>query len=206
MRWHAERVKPDDRDESKLRHLADASQWRALNAEFDFFSQMIQGTSCLALVVMAWIHLATRTPIIAHGPCLYGCTTPLVVHEGKIHTHGYAYSRVQTTGKWYKSVSRVSERGATYLMENTGQDIGCKQRRVFLHESRADHDGAGVSRLRLSIRPGVPQILWMHEVHGWYNFFVAIERWRVFENRVHGASKMAREGWPMEKAWRSIQW
>ena len=52
MRWHAERVKLDDGDEPKLRHLADASQWRALNAEF-FFSQMIQGTSCLVLVVMA---------------------------------------------------------------------------------------------------------------------------------------------------------
>ena len=25
MRWHAERVKPDDGDEPKLRHLADAS-------------------------------------------------------------------------------------------------------------------------------------------------------------------------------------
>ena len=36
MRWHAERVKPDDGDEPKLRHLADASQWRELNAEFDF--------------------------------------------------------------------------------------------------------------------------------------------------------------------------
>ena len=38
MRWHAERVKPDDGDEPKLRHLADASQWRALNAEFEFFA------------------------------------------------------------------------------------------------------------------------------------------------------------------------
>ena len=26
MRWHSERVKPDDGDEPKLRHLADASQ------------------------------------------------------------------------------------------------------------------------------------------------------------------------------------
>ena len=25
MRWHAERVKPDDGDDPKLRHLADAS-------------------------------------------------------------------------------------------------------------------------------------------------------------------------------------
>ena len=40
MRWHTERVKPDDGDEPKLRHLADASQWIALNAEFEFFSQM----------------------------------------------------------------------------------------------------------------------------------------------------------------------
>ena len=28
----------DDGDEPKLRHLADASQWRALNAEFEFFT------------------------------------------------------------------------------------------------------------------------------------------------------------------------
>ena len=38
MCWHVERVKPDVGDEPKLRHLADASQWRALNAEFDFFA------------------------------------------------------------------------------------------------------------------------------------------------------------------------
>ena len=37
MCWHAERVKTDDGDDPKLRHLVDASQWRALNAEFDFF-------------------------------------------------------------------------------------------------------------------------------------------------------------------------
>nr|XP_045086478.1 uncharacterized protein LOC120969352 isoform X2 [Aegilops tauschii subsp. strangulata] len=37
MRWHAERVKPDDGDEPEVRHLPDASQSRALNAEFDFF-------------------------------------------------------------------------------------------------------------------------------------------------------------------------
>ena len=37
MRWHAERVKPNDGDDLKLRHLIDASQWRALNAKFDFF-------------------------------------------------------------------------------------------------------------------------------------------------------------------------
>jgi hypothetical protein len=34
MRWHAERVKPVDGDDLKVRHLADASQWRAFNAEY----------------------------------------------------------------------------------------------------------------------------------------------------------------------------
>ena len=38
MRWHTERVKPYNGDDPKLRHLADASQWRALNAEFEFFA------------------------------------------------------------------------------------------------------------------------------------------------------------------------
>ena len=34
-------------------------------------------------------------------------------------------------------------------MENTGQDMGRQQRRVFQHESRADHDSARLSWLRL---------------------------------------------------------
>src|SRR3954469_11451767 len=44
-------------------------------------------------------------------------------------------------------------------MENTGQDMGRQQRRVFQHEIRADHDSAGLSRLRICGRPGVPWIL-----------------------------------------------
>jgi hypothetical protein len=38
MRWHTERVKPDDGDDPKLRHLADASKWRAFNAEYGYFT------------------------------------------------------------------------------------------------------------------------------------------------------------------------
>jgi hypothetical protein len=34
MRWHAERVKLDDGNDMKLRHLADASQRRAFNTEY----------------------------------------------------------------------------------------------------------------------------------------------------------------------------
>jgi hypothetical protein len=37
MRWHAEREKLDDGDDMKLRHLADASQWRAFNGEYRYF-------------------------------------------------------------------------------------------------------------------------------------------------------------------------
>ena len=33
MRWHKDRKKPDDGDDPKLRHPADASQWRALKGE-----------------------------------------------------------------------------------------------------------------------------------------------------------------------------
>ena len=38
MCWHAERVKPDDGDDLKLRHLADASQRRAFNVEYRYFA------------------------------------------------------------------------------------------------------------------------------------------------------------------------
>jgi hypothetical protein len=33
MRWHMDREKPEDGDDPKPRHPADASQWRALKAE-----------------------------------------------------------------------------------------------------------------------------------------------------------------------------
>jgi hypothetical protein len=41
MRWHTERVKPEDEDdpekEKMLRHPSDASQWNALNLEYPLF-------------------------------------------------------------------------------------------------------------------------------------------------------------------------
>ena len=37
MRWHAERKKPDDGDDPKLRHVKDGSQWRALNNFYRYF-------------------------------------------------------------------------------------------------------------------------------------------------------------------------
>ena len=37
MRWHAERKKPDDGDDPKLRHVKDGSQWRALNSFYRYF-------------------------------------------------------------------------------------------------------------------------------------------------------------------------
>lgn len=36
MRWHAERKKPDDGDDLRLRHLVDGSQWRAFNTVYGF--------------------------------------------------------------------------------------------------------------------------------------------------------------------------
>ena len=99
MRWHAERVKPDDGDEPKLRHLADASQWRALNAEFDFFANdprnIVLGASSDGMNPFGNQNTNHSTwPVF-----VWMYNLPLVVHEGEIHTHGYAYSRAETTGK-----------------------------------------------------------------------------------------------------------
>ena len=39
MHWHAERKKPDDGDDPKLRHLVDGSQWRTLNTVYGFVAE-----------------------------------------------------------------------------------------------------------------------------------------------------------------------
>ena len=39
MRWHAERKKPGDGDDPRLRHLVDGSQWRAFNAVYGFAAE-----------------------------------------------------------------------------------------------------------------------------------------------------------------------
>ena len=39
MRWHAERKKPNDENDPKLRHPADASQWKALDIEYRSFGE-----------------------------------------------------------------------------------------------------------------------------------------------------------------------
>ena len=39
MRWHAERKKPNDGDDPRLRHLVDGSQWRAFNVVYEFAAE-----------------------------------------------------------------------------------------------------------------------------------------------------------------------
>ena len=90
----------------------------------------------------------------------------LEVHEDKLHTHEYADSRAEITGKRHKSISLATERGAGDVMEPRGQDLGRFQSRIFHDESHFDHDGARLSQLRICLRPGVPQTLRMHKVHG----------------------------------------
>ena len=99
MRWDAERKKPDDGDDPKLRHLMDGSQWRALNGEYRY-------PTCDARNIMLGACTDGMNPFgnqnTNHStcPCLYGCTTsPLVVHEFEVHTHEHVDSRVETTGK-----------------------------------------------------------------------------------------------------------
>ena len=99
MRWHVERKKPNDGDDPKLRHVQDGSQWRALNSFYQYF-ECDERNFVLGACTDGMNPLATRTPTIAHGLCLYGCTTsPLVVHEVEVHTHEHADSRAKTTGK-----------------------------------------------------------------------------------------------------------
>jgi hypothetical protein len=93
MRWHADRVKPDDGDDLKLRHLVDASQWRALNTEYPYFANdprnIVLGVSIDGLNPFGNQNTNHSTwPVF-----VWMYNLPLEVHEDKVHTHEYADSR-----------------------------------------------------------------------------------------------------------------
>jgi hypothetical protein len=64
------------------------------------------------------IRLATRVARIAPGPFLYGRTTsPMYVHEAKVHTHEYSYSGSETTRYRHASVSWLLKEELAMLWE-----------------------------------------------------------------------------------------
>src|SRR4051812_13939192 len=83
----------------------------------------------------------------------------LEVHEEKVHSNLYASSRAKTTRYIPKFVSPAGERGATNVMERRSQYVGRCRTRIFPNESRGDHDGARLSRIRIFLRAGGPRIL-----------------------------------------------
>src|SRR4051812_45040133 len=111
---------------------------------------------------MESIRLASRAAHTVPGPCLYAYTTfPLEVHEEKVHNNVYASSRAETTRYGPQSISAVVQRGARNVMERRSQDVGRGSKIIFPNESRGDHDGARLSRIRIFLRAGGPRILCM---------------------------------------------
>ena len=76
MQWHAEREKPEDDPEKGkiLTHPSDASQWNALDIEFEEFGGDARNVR-LGMSTDGLDPFGTRVARIAPGPCLYGNTT-----------------------------------------------------------------------------------------------------------------------------------
>src|ERR1041385_1296548 len=93
--------------------------------------------------------------------CMHIQPSPLEVHEEKVHNNVYASSRAETTRYGPQSISAAVERGARNVMERRSQYVGRRGKRIFPNESRGDHDGARLSRIRIFLRAGGPRILCM---------------------------------------------
>jgi hypothetical protein len=99
MRWHAERTKPDDGDDPKLRHLVDGSQWRAFNGEYRYFACDARNIVLGACIDGMNPFGNQNTNHSTWSVFVWMYNLPLVVHEVKVHTHEHADSRAKTTGK-----------------------------------------------------------------------------------------------------------
>src|ERR1041385_2938196 len=93
--------------------------------------------------------------------CMHIQPSPLEVHEEKVHNNVYASSWAETTRYGPQSISAAIERGARNVMERWSQYVGRRGKTIFPNESRGDHDGARLSRIRIFLRAGGPRILCM---------------------------------------------
>src|ERR1041385_8394297 len=93
--------------------------------------------------------------------CMHIQPSPLEVHEEKVHNNVYASSRDEKTRYGPQSISAAVERGARNVMERRSQYVGRRGKIIFPNESRGDHDGARLSRIRIFLRAGGPRILCM---------------------------------------------
>src|ERR1043165_7348480 len=119
-----------------------------------------QGTSGWVLVQMESICLTPEqhTQYLAHVG-MHVQPSSLEVHEEKVHNNVYASAGAETTRYRPQFVSTAGERGATNVMERRSQYVGRRRTRIFPNESRGDHDGARLSRIRIFLRAGGPRIL-----------------------------------------------
>jgi hypothetical protein len=116
MQWHAKRKEARLKDAKKLdanvvlSHHTDASQWKALDAEYPTFGEDPRNISWVRAHTDS-ILLGAKAAHIAPGPCLYGYTTsPVVVHEEEVHAHEHANSMAKITRNRHQSLSQAIER------------------------------------------------------------------------------------------------
>ena len=98
MRWHAERKKPDDGDDPKLRHVKDGSQWRALNNLYRYFECDARNI-VLGACTDGMNPFGNQNTNHSTWPMfVWMYNIPLVVHEIEVHSHEHAYSRAEQPG------------------------------------------------------------------------------------------------------------
>ena len=104
MHWHAERKEAVLNDLERienpvLTHPSDASQWKALDDEYEDFGKDARNIR-LGASTDGLNPFGSQSSTHSTWPVfVWMYNLPLVVHEGKIHIHDYAYSRAETTGK-----------------------------------------------------------------------------------------------------------
>ena len=134
-----------------LSHPKDASQWQALNFEDLEFGNdprnIVLGASTDGVnpfgsqrsthsmwPVFVWMY--------NHPPWM--CMKRKYIHMSMLS------ERAKTTRERHQSVSGAAERGVRHAVENASQYVGRCRERIFPYESRTAHDGARLSRLRIS--------------------------------------------------------
>src|SRR5664279_6309901 len=100
---------PKRNEKVLLTHPLDASQWKALDAEYPSFGTEPRNIR-LGVSTDGLNPFGNQSSTHSTWPMfVWIYNLPLAVHEEEVHTHEHAHSRAETTGHQHQSVSEATE-------------------------------------------------------------------------------------------------